>query len=87
MKYTCNNCGKEHEEWPALTFKEPDGYHCLSEKDKADIAEISSDFCVVTHPEQTDRYIRCTLTLKVNDHCEDLDYGVWVSLSEKSFES
>ena len=23
---------------------------------------------------------------KVNDHCEDLEYGLWVSLSEKSFE-
>lgn len=86
MKYICNSCGKEHEEWPALTFNTPDGYHCLSDEDKAAIAEISNDFCVVTHPDQTDRYIRCTLTLKVNDHCEDLDYGVWVSLSEKSFE-
>ena len=85
MKYTCNNCGREHEEWPALTFHTPDGYHCLSDEDKTTIAEISNDFCVVTHPDQTDRYIRCTLTLKVNDHCEDLDYGVWVSLSEKSF--
>lgn len=86
MKYTCNNCGKEHEEWPALTFNTPDGYHCLSDEDKAKIAEISSDFCVVTHPDQTDRYIRCTFTITVNDHCEDLDYGVWVSLSEKSFD-
>ena len=27
-----------------------------------------------------------TLTIKENDHCEDLEYGLWVSLSEKSFE-
>jgi hypothetical protein len=26
------------------------------------------------------------LTQKVTDHCEDLEYGLWVSLSEKSFQ-
>jgi hypothetical protein len=52
---------------------------------KREIGELTSDFCIVQHPEQTDRFIRGTLTIRVNDHCEDLDYGVWVSLSEKSF--
>jgi hypothetical protein len=26
IKYTCNNCGKEHEEWPALTYISPTNY-------------------------------------------------------------
>jgi len=50
------------------------------------MAELSSDFCIIRHPDQIDRYIRCTLTQKVIDHCEDLEYGLWVSLSEKSFQ-
>lgn len=25
------------------------------------------------------------MTQQVNDHCEDLEYGIWVSLSEASF--
>jgi hypothetical protein len=85
-KYVCSCCGKEHEEWPALTFKSPDSYSILSGKQRKEIAEIGSDFCVIKHAEQTDRFIRCTLTQKVNDHCEDLEYGLWVSLSEKSFQ-
>jgi len=85
-KFICSSCGKQHEEWPALTFIAPDNYNILSDEDKQNIAELSSDFCVINHPDQIDRFIRCTLFQKVNDHCDNLDYGVWVSLSEKSFE-
>ena len=85
IKYTCSCCGKEHFEWPALTFKSPDNYDTLSQQDKDTIAEIDSDFCVITYSDQTDRFIRCTLTQKVIDHCEDLEYGLWVSISDKNF--
>lgn len=85
-KYTCNNCGKQHDEWPALAYSSPANYHALSEVKKGKMGELDSDFCVITYPDQTDRFIRCTLTQKVNDYCEDLEYGLWVSLSEKSFD-
>ena len=84
--FKCNTCGKQHEEWPALAFDSPDNYNTLLEKDKNTIAEISSDFCVIKHPDQVDRFIRCTLFQQVNGHCNDLNYGLWVSLSEKSFD-
>ena len=85
-KYICSCCGKEHEEWPALVYVTPTNYDTLSEDDKKNIAELNTDFCVIAHSEQTDRFIRCTLTQKVIDYCEDLEYGLWVSLSEKSFQ-
>jgi hypothetical protein len=74
-----------HQDWPALAFDAPTAYSVLPESIRQEIAGLSSDFCVIRHPEQTDRFIRASLTIKVNDHCEDLDYGVWVSLSEQSF--
>ena len=85
IKFRCSCCGEIHEEWPALTFISPDNYDCLSEDDKKSISSIDNDFCTINHSDQIDRFIRCTLTQKVNDHCEDLDYGLWVSLSEKSY--
>jgi hypothetical protein len=85
FKYVCDFCGKEHEEWPALAYSSPTNYNNLSEEDKKTIAELKNDFCIIRHPDQTDRFIRCTLTQKVNDNCQDLEYGLWVSLSEKSF--
>lgn len=85
-KYNCNRCGQVHDEWPALAFKSPDNYDTLSVALKESITEIDDDFCVIKYSDQTDRFIRCTLTQKVNDHCEDLEYGLWVSLSEKSYD-
>jgi hypothetical protein len=85
-KYTCSCCGKQHEGWPALTYASPSNYNGLSEEDKQNLGELTSDFCIIRYPDQIDRFIRCTLTQKVIDHCDDLEYGLWVSLSEKSFE-
>ena len=84
-EFKCSTCGQVHDELPALGFSSPFYYDTLNEKDKNEIAELSSDFCKITHEDQTDRFIRTTLTIKINDACEDLDYGIWVSLSEKSF--
>jgi hypothetical protein len=86
MKFTCNTCGQVHEQWPAIAFESPTSYNVLSDNMKKHIGKLRNDLCIVRHPEQTDRFIRGTLTLKVIDYCEDLDYGVWVSLSEKSFQ-
>lgn len=85
MKYQCSNCGKFHDDLPALTFQAPHHYDTLSEIEKKKIGEISSDFCVIRYEEQTDRFIRVVLNQKIVDYCEMLQYGVWVSVSEKSF--
>ncbi len=87
MVYKCSKCGKEHESWPTIAFNSPYHYNILSEKDKEEIAEIGDDLCVIHHEEQTDRFIRAVLIQKVNDFCDTLDYGVWVSLSKKSFDN
>ena len=85
MKFVCPCCGEEKENWPALAFSSPVHYHMLSEEDKEKIGRLSSDFCIIKHHDQTDRFIRGVLIQKVNGACQDLEYGVWVSLSEKNF--
>lgn len=84
-QYRCSTCGQVHDELPAFGFRTPYHYDILSDEAKKTIAEISDDFCIIRHPGQTDRFIRATLTIPINDACEDLDYGIWVSLSEKNF--
>ena len=86
MKYICSCCGEEHDEWPALTYSSPVHYNDLTREEKERIGALTPDFCTITYTEQIDRFIRCNLTIRVMDHCEDLVYGLWVSLSEKSFE-
>jgi hypothetical protein len=83
--YTCSKCGQEHEGRPSIAFDSPDYYDALNDEDKKTIATLSDDFCIIRHEDQTDRFIRAVLHQKINDECQTLDYGVWVSLSEKSF--
>ena len=64
IKYTCANCGQVHDEWPALAFDSPASYNVLPEATRKEIGELTSDFCIVRHPDQTDRFIRATLTIK-----------------------
>ena len=84
MTYFCPYCSTYHEDWPALTFKAPDFYLQMSlvERQKATLTE---DLCVIQHGEQTDRFIRCVMHQKVNGYCQDLEYGLWVSVNEKSY--
>ncbi|MBW1294846.1 DUF2199 domain-containing protein [Aquimarina litoralis] len=84
-EFKCPECGQVHSEWPALTFKSPANYDFLSDKEKTELGKLDSDFCEIHYEDQIDRFIRVTLTQKVNDTCENLDYGLWVSLSQKSY--
>ena len=84
MKYICDCCGEEKEDWPALAYNDPHFYSCLSEEEMKN-AKLTSDLCFVESPEETNRFIRAVLIQEVTDDCRDLDYGVWVSLSEKSY--
>jgi hypothetical protein len=84
--HTCPSCGELHHDWPALAFSSPFHYNELNDHEKKTTATLDSDFCVIEDGETTDKFIRCTLSQTVNDHCEDLQYGLWVSLSEKSFQ-
>jgi hypothetical protein len=86
LKYKCSNCGEMHEEWSAIGFDAPDNFYNLSDEERDRyVKEKNDDFCVIEYEDQTDRFIRAVWFQKVVDHCEDLHYGVWVSLSEKSF--
>ena len=84
MKYICQCCGEEKEDWPAIAYNAPYFYKCLSEEELKN-AELTSELCVVEDSEDTHRFIRTVLVQEVTDDCRDLDYGIWVSLSEKNF--
>ena len=85
-KYKCHCCGQEHEDWPALIYTSPAQYSQLDDEEKENNGHLGNDFCIIYSEDQTDRFIRCTLTQKITDHCKDLEYGIWVSLSEKSYD-
>lgn len=63
----------------------PDPYASLSEEQKATIGTLSGDFCTIAYEDQTDRFIRAVLEVPIHEIEEPFLWGLWVSLSEKSF--
>lgn len=86
MNFICKVCNENHDEWPALTYDSPSNYDQLSSDEKLSIGSLKGDLCIITYSDQIDRFIRCTMTQRVLDSCQALDYGLWVSLSEESFD-
>ncbi len=84
MKFVCNCCGIEQREYPALVYPTPEYYTYLS-KEEQDKAKMNTDTCIIQEGDETYRFIRGVFVQKVIDSCQDLEYGLWVSLSEKSF--
>ena len=83
--FKCSCCGEVHEGSPSFAFRAPDPYASLSDEQKASIATLTDDFCTITHDEGTDRFIRAVLEIPIHGAEEPFLLGVWVSLSEKSF--
>ena len=82
--FTCTCCGKVHEGSPSFAYSAPLHYSNLSPEDRAK-ATLTSDTCVITHDEQTDRFIRVVLEIPIRGAGEPFTWGVWVSLSEANF--
>lgn len=85
MKTFCRKCGKVHAEWPSLEFCSPFYYSRLAKIQQENLAELKTDFCVIRTRKQVDHFIRAIITQQVNNHCDTLDYVVWVLLNEESF--
>ncbi|QBK03742.1 DUF2199 domain-containing protein [Hylemonella gracilis] len=83
--FKCSCCDEIHEGSPSFGFKAPDQYTSLSEDQKSQMAVLSEDFCTITHSEGTDRFIRAVLEISILGVEQPFLWGVWVSLSEKSF--
>ncbi len=84
--FTCSRCAQLHEGSPSFSFKAPDHYAALSDDDKAHMGELGSDLCTIRHEIQTDYFIRAVLEVPIHGLDEPFTWGIWVSLSKKSFE-
>lgn len=84
MRWTCSRCGKEHDGLPLdWAFDAPTYW----EGPRADGDFLNEDVCVWTD-DGGDRsyFVRGLIEIAVNDSEDTFAYGVWSSLSERSFE-
>lgn len=80
LKFTCRECGQEHEGLPDIGFKAPWYFETLPDRNRVD-THIDSDFCRI----ENDFFIRGSLEMPIRGMRRTFSYGVWISVSEKNY--
>jgi hypothetical protein len=82
--YQCKTCGESHDELPmSFGADAPYLYDVIAPEERSWRAEICSDQCIIDNQHY---FVRGCLEIPVLDGPGPFVLGVWVSLSEKSFE-
>jgi hypothetical protein len=85
VQWTCNRCGGVHEGRPLdWGYDAPIYWHELTPEQRAR-GKLSEDLCVILDDDGEHFFIRGVLPIPVRTSGEEFRYGVWTSLSEKSF--
>lgn len=84
MQYTCATCGELHEGLPSLGTAAPLYYYSIPEAERTSRCDLDSDICVV---DQEFFFVRGCLEVPILGESEPFVWGVWASLSPKSFET
>jgi hypothetical protein len=81
FSFKCSRCAEVHEGAPSFSYSSPVQYTGLSEAEKSE-AHLGTDLCYI----DDDRFIRVSLEIPIIGRDEPFMWGVWVSLSQSSFE-
>ena len=81
--WTCTCCGKQYNTLPLdFAIKAPHNWFGIPEAEQPTRVRLTSDTCIIDGEE---RYLRGCLEIPVRGLDDVFVYGVWVSLSERSF--
>jgi len=85
MRFTCSTCGKLHD-MDELSFgaEAPVHWTLISDKERFN-SELGKEQCVIEADGQRHFFVRACLEIPVKGAGRAFTWGVWVSLSEKSF--
>ena len=85
MTFKCTTCGAEHDLAEiSLGADAPDQWGRLTEAERA-ASELGGEQCVLKTEEGTHFFVRACLEIPVIGKDAPFTWGVWCSLSEKSF--
>ncbi|WP_109576935.1 DUF2199 domain-containing protein [Aminobacter sp. AP02] len=86
-RWRCSCCSEEHVGLPMdMMFGEPVDWDALDAAART-ASTLDDDFCEVRHSTgEVDRFIRCLLPLPVPKMATEFRLGVWMSVSERSWD-
>jgi hypothetical protein len=82
FSYTCHTCGQVHAGMPSFGWDYPAEYLMLPEAERAQRSALTTETCVI---DASTFFVRGCVELPVHDSQEPFVWGLWVSLSERSF--
>ena len=82
FRFTCTACGEVHEGMPAFGWPHPIYYTAVPEEERAARCVLTSDMCMI---DGEDFFVRGCIEIPVHGQDESFSWGVWTTLSEKSF--
>src|SRR5262245_15429155 len=86
FRWHCTCCGREMTGLPqAIAFDCPLHWTRLDEVDRVR-SSLTPDFCRIETETGVARYIRCVLPLPVPEIADEFEFGVWTSVSERSWD-
>ena len=78
--FSCASCGEGHSGTPSFAAAAPFNYALLTDPERAS-CPLGSDDCVI----RPHYFVRCCIDIPVLGQADCLTWGVWASLSEKSY--
>jgi hypothetical protein len=82
--FKCSSCDEIHEGSPSIAFRAPDPY-LEQTKEVQEAGELGTDLCWYDDEDGRHYFVRACLEIPIHGVDEPFTWGVWVSLSEKSF--
>lgn len=85
--WICPCCGEEQTGLiDSVSYQYPDNWMTGDEQTDPN-GKMNEDFCIFDRGNgQMERYIRCILLLPIQEHERSFMFGVWISVSEDSWE-
>ena len=85
FSFKCSSCGETHEGSPSFGFNAPDTY--LEQSDKTrEAGTLGADLCQFEDEDGLHYFLRVVLEIPIHGASDPFLWGVWVAISEESFE-
>jgi hypothetical protein len=83
FEFTCSCCGEVHRGMPAFSARAPVSYYAIPEEERASRCKLGTDDCIIDGDKF---FILGCIEVPVHGEDEPFSWGVWVSLSQTSYE-
>lgn len=83
FRFKCSRCDEWHEGMPSFGADAPLYYYGIPEDERSKRCKLTSDTCIV---DDEHFFVRGCIEIPVHGENEPFVWGVWVSLSENSYE-